>query len=321
MINFHSQPVHSQQSVTPPSRPAINDQSQAFTNGGWPHAPSVPQDSNESTEGRPDFGWIDDAWVNGGMQPAVGAAKPNTTVVEFYPGLTVKSMNPTTFACSRDNFYFAPHPTSCQKYFICTNRRLHEHQCGNGIQWDFINARCDFIETASCFSRSQQQQENDSFFSNVPANHEVDSNTNIDAEDGTEGVLDSGFGMSEGTIDMDDPDFDSDFKINTGEPPLEGSANNETDDEIDTDFNQLPFSDEVADDHTPEADHDGSNGDLDSGFGVMPSNHSASDELDPNYTGMPESDEKETFTVGLPDWDNVPESKETAINIHLLRKK
>lgn len=323
--------MYPQQSVTPPSRPAIDDPSQGLTTLGWaplppnwPHAPSVPQDTNESIDGRPDGGWIDDdAWVNGGMQP-IGETKPNTNVVEFYPGLTVKSINPTTFACSRDNFYFAPHPTSCQNYFICSNRQLYEHQCGKGIQWDFINARCEFIENATCFSRHQQQHENDSFTVSVPANHEVDSNTIIDAEDGTEGVLDPGFDMSEGIIDTDDPDFDPDFMQYTEEPPLEASAENETDNEIDTDFDQLPFSEEVASDHTPEPDHNETNDVIDPGFNLWPLNNTASNrtggEIDPNYTVTPPSDEKEIFTVGIPEWDNVPDSNETVINIHLPRK-
>lgn len=150
-INLQPHPGHPIQ-PNPTPLPAVNDPAQISTTVGWaplppnwPHAPSVPQEETDLSNDRPDDdgwtddGWIDDGFIVDGVQPigetGITTAKPNTTLVEFYPGITIASMNPTKFACSRDGFYFGPHPISCQKYFICSDRQLHEHQCGNGIQW------------------------------------------------------------------------------------------------------------------------------------------------------------------------------------------
>lgn len=159
----------------------------------------------------------------------------------------------------------------------------------------------------------------------MPAKHEVDSSTITDFEEGTEGVLDPGFDMSEGMVDTDDPDFDPDYMHFTEEPPLTAAAENETADEIDidTDFGRLPFSEEVDNDHTPEPDHNGTNNDFDPGFGLLPMNNTASNrtsgELKPDVTPPPGGEEV-AFTVGIPEWDNVPDSKETVMNIHLPRE-
>lgn len=69
---------------------------------------------------------------------------------EFYPGL-VESI-PNVFHCSNPEFYFAPHPRSCEKYFICENYRIHSHQCGEGIHWDYVFNQCDFPVKTFCYS-------------------------------------------------------------------------------------------------------------------------------------------------------------------------
>lgn len=71
---------------------------------------------------------------------------------EIYPGLTLSLANPDRYECSKDNFYFAPNPTNCEQYFICENGRLHSHQCGPGIHWDYIYNQCDFAQTAFCYA-------------------------------------------------------------------------------------------------------------------------------------------------------------------------
>lgn len=69
---------------------------------------------------------------------------------EFYPGL-VESI-PNVFHCTNPEFYFAPHPRSCEKYFICENYRIHLHQCGEGIHWDYVFNQCDFPVKTFCYS-------------------------------------------------------------------------------------------------------------------------------------------------------------------------
>lgn len=69
---------------------------------------------------------------------------------EFYPGL-IESI-PNVFHCTKPEFYFAPHPRSCEKYFICENYRIHNHKCGEGIYWDYIFNQCDFPVKTFCYS-------------------------------------------------------------------------------------------------------------------------------------------------------------------------
>ncbi len=49
-------------------------------------------------------------------------------------------------------FYFAPHPRNCEMYFICENYRIHPHECGEGVHWDYVNNRCNFPLAAICFA-------------------------------------------------------------------------------------------------------------------------------------------------------------------------
>lgn len=56
------------------------------------------------------------------------------------------------FHCTNPDFYFAPHPRHCGKYFICENYRIHDHQCGDGIFWDYVYNQCDLPEKSFCYS-------------------------------------------------------------------------------------------------------------------------------------------------------------------------
>lgn len=69
---------------------------------------------------------------------------------EFYPGI-VESI-PNVFHCTNPEFYFAPHPRICEKYFICENYRIHNHQCGEGIHWDYVYNQCEFPLKTFCYS-------------------------------------------------------------------------------------------------------------------------------------------------------------------------
>jgi len=67
-----------------------------------------------------------------------------------YPGLV--EISPNIFHCMDPEFYFAPHPRNCEMYFICENYRIHPHECGEGVYWDYVNNRCNFPLAAICYS-------------------------------------------------------------------------------------------------------------------------------------------------------------------------
>lgn len=75
---------------------------------------------------------------------------------EFYPGL-VESI-PNVFHCTNPEFYFAPHPRNCEKYFICENYRIHSHQCGEGIHWDYVFNQCDFPVRTFCYAGPHEDE-------------------------------------------------------------------------------------------------------------------------------------------------------------------
>lgn len=250
----------------------------------------------EPVEGIPDEDWVDDGWAHDDFDVAqpIGetwsttTAKPYTPLLEFYPGIAIKSLNPSVFACSRDDFYFAPHPTNCQKYFICFNHQLREHQCGNGLQFDFALSQCEFIERAKCFSRVQQIQNERSppFADTMPApvKHEIDSNGGAGNIVGVEGELDPNFGNREGIVDRDDPDF---MESDEGTPKLP--------EQIDEDFTVGPghfeTSEELDGDFTVGPGHKEVNGELDSDFTVGPGHKQASEELDSGFSAHPNANE------------------------------
>ncbi|KAG4076251.1 hypothetical protein HA402_014800 [Bradysia odoriphaga] len=67
-----------------------------------------------------------------------------------YPGLV--EISPNIFHCMDPEFYFAPHPRNCEMYFICENYRIHPHECGDGVYWDYLHNRCNYPLAAICYS-------------------------------------------------------------------------------------------------------------------------------------------------------------------------
>lgn len=259
----------------------------------------MPLPFPDSVEGILDGEWVDDDWTNDGSKAGVNPivdtrttteGSPRRTrrttsnplpVREYSPGIGIKSMNPTAFACTRDEFYFAPHPTDCQKYFVCSHRELHEHQCGDGIQWDFGLSQCEFVERAVCFSRMQQiQHETGPFFENRPANQEVDHRP-----DGVEGIIDPDFGIVDGTIDRNDPAFvSSEEKV-----PLPLFP-----DEIDSGFAVAPGRV-----HSSE--------ELDADINVRPIHPSGENDTEWNWSPTP----------NVPEWADVPDSNDSSNSIEM----
>lgn len=114
----------------------------------------------------------------------VPAQNPDSqSLYEYFTGIAVVANSGSKFLCTRDGFYFGPHPSDCQKYFICANRKIHLHQCGFGIHWNYAHSQCDLSDRAMCYARSQQSTSgNDGFNGNVPANHEI-SNNDLEEQD------------------------------------------------------------------------------------------------------------------------------------------
>lgn len=50
------------------------------------------------------------------------------------------------------DFYFAPHPTNCQQYFICVFGSRRTEQCANELIFDWIHLRCDTRENGFCLA-------------------------------------------------------------------------------------------------------------------------------------------------------------------------
>lgn len=104
-------------------------------------------------------------YTNGPVHPTIKpehttSKKPDTLITPshpeynetdvVYPGLV--EISPNIFHCMDPEFYFAPHPRNCEMYFICENYRIHPHECGEGVYWDYLNNRCNFPLAALCYS-------------------------------------------------------------------------------------------------------------------------------------------------------------------------
>jgi len=92
---------------------------------------------------------------------------------EFFPGLVESLAN--VFHCTNPDFYFAPHPRICGKYFICENYRIHDHQCGDGIHWDYVYNQCDYPEKSYCYSHFD-------YADDTHVDHDADTHTDHHVE-------------------------------------------------------------------------------------------------------------------------------------------
>ncbi|XP_065085722.1 probable chitinase 10 [Ochlerotatus camptorhynchus] len=52
--------------------------------------------------------------------------------------------------CTSDGFYFIPHPSACESYYICAYGMLILHSCGQGVYWNSESNQCDFPERTNC---------------------------------------------------------------------------------------------------------------------------------------------------------------------------
>lgn len=56
---------------------------------------------------------------------------------------------------------FHAHPTDCNRYFICVNEVLWEHNCPNSLHWNQLRNACDLPERAGCIARPTGQPPTD----------------------------------------------------------------------------------------------------------------------------------------------------------------
>lgn len=87
------------------------------------------------------------------IQPASQSIQPAAlnTMVEFYAGISYDKAAAHSYKCHFNFFYFTPHPLSCQKFIICSNKVAYEYQCGEGVYFDYLSATCALPKTAACF--------------------------------------------------------------------------------------------------------------------------------------------------------------------------
>lgn len=73
--------------------------------------------------------------LNNGLSPPTTAATTSTTAS-------------VPVECSGDGLF--PNPDSCQKYYVCSNGRVFEFSCPNGLLFDQVNQICNWPELVDC---------------------------------------------------------------------------------------------------------------------------------------------------------------------------
>lgn len=80
------------------------------------------------------------------IKPTTTTKKPITTT-QSSPGEFIPSdvEEPTT--CSEQ---FSPHPTDCNKYYLCNLGHPLEQSCPHGLHWNNIQKNCDWPRNVNC---------------------------------------------------------------------------------------------------------------------------------------------------------------------------
>lgn len=79
------------------------------------------------------------------VRPTTTVPPPVTTVVSVVP----PENSPYPY-CDSDGFYFLPHPSACESYYICAYGMLVLHSCGQGVYWNTETNQCDFPANTNC---------------------------------------------------------------------------------------------------------------------------------------------------------------------------
>lgn len=129
----------------------------------WPHEVECGREPN--LPAKPDMGQHHNP-PPAQQKPSVKPLKPSNAPTpnhdhqlhavpdDYYPGIQINPNIPSGYLCTLDGFYFVPHPTVCERYFICVDRRIHFHQCGSGIHWDYVYEQCNFPQRTYCYANA-----------------------------------------------------------------------------------------------------------------------------------------------------------------------
>lgn len=77
---------------------------------------------------------------------------PSSTTASFPSSTTASLTTPSNGypSCANSGFYFLPHETNCEFYYICAFGATLRHNCGPGIHWSAELNQCDYPERARC---------------------------------------------------------------------------------------------------------------------------------------------------------------------------
>ncbi|XP_058838639.1 probable chitinase 10 isoform X2 [Topomyia yanbarensis] len=73
-----------------------------------------------------------------------------TTTTTLAPVTSSPPNNNPYPQCASDGFYFIPHPSACESYYICAYGMLILHSCGQGVYWNTDTNQCDFPYNTNC---------------------------------------------------------------------------------------------------------------------------------------------------------------------------
>lgn len=63
--------------------------------------------------------------------------------------------NEPSFICLSEGSH--PHPTNCDKYFVCANGKPHAFICSPGMHFDKRTGQCDIPDVVKCERNSEQE--------------------------------------------------------------------------------------------------------------------------------------------------------------------
>lgn len=196
-VEGHAEPENVDTNEPLPTPPNPTSANQHIFNFHRPQRPQSENNDKQSTfQNLPIFDTQKQA-----IQPASQSIQPASLydLVEFYAGISYDKNAVHSFTCHFDFFYFTPHPLSCQKFIICSNKMAYEHQCGDGVYFDYLSTQCTLPKSAACFKDT----------------HDIEYETNhIDIHETSNERPDDYYGHTEEI----DPGFNVDWHPDT--PPM-----------------------------------------------------------------------------------------------------
>ena len=165
-----------------PSPPMAHELPEAETpqndNGVFGQMEGAPESTHNSQENQAqaptEAGSPSPWWWNQAARPMVRPTGNNFN--EYYPGVAHVTRDDGTiekFICTRDHFYYVPHPSDCKKYFNCQSGQITEYQCGGTNFWSYNSFQCDRFESALCYENREQVEVTDKVEANKLVGNEV----------------------------------------------------------------------------------------------------------------------------------------------------